>query len=206
MAPGTPARRITGHEGLTGHLLRDLPEDSSQSVEVELEDGTRILVPATALQPLPEGGYHLPVSMADVHRSLGATTDQQVIQVVEEQITIEKRLVDTSRVRIRKRVSEYVEEVNPELVREEVEVQRVAVNRYVDGPLEPHNDGDTLVIPLVEEVLVVEKRLLLREEIRITKTRVPIPSAPQEVVLRREDVEIERIPLTTTESQTPRRS
>lgn len=214
MATGTPARRITGHGGLTGHLLRDLPADSSQSVEVELEDGTRILVPADALQPLPGGGYHLPISAADVQRSFAnvagnqaaVQTGDQVIPVVQEQVTIEKQLVDTARVRIRKRVSEYVEEVAPELMREEVEVHRVAVNRYVDGPMPPHEDGDTLVIPLLEEVLVVEKRLLLREEIRITKARVPAPSTPQHVVLRREDVEVERIPLATAEPQTPRRS
>lgn len=35
-----------------------------------------------------------------------------------------------------------------------------------------------LIVPVLEEVLVVEKRLVLREELRITRRREPMPSAP----------------------------
>ena len=48
-----------------------------------------------------------------------------------------------------------------------------------------------MIIPLVEEVLVVERRLLLREELRITR-RQETRSEAQTVTVRSEDVVIER--------------
>jgi stress response protein YsnF len=45
---------------------------------------------------------------------------------------------------------------------------------------------------VLEEVLVVEKRLLLKEEVRITKRRIET-HMPQRVILRREEVAVERI-------------
>ncbi|AKF03601.1 DUF2382 domain-containing protein [Sandaracinus amylolyticus] len=118
-----------------------------------------------------------------------------VIPVVDERAEIERRLVDTAEVHVRKRVTERVEQVVPDGFREEVAIERVAVDRYVDVAPGDRMEGDVLVVPIVEEVVVVQKRLVLREELHIRKRRVPIESAPQEVVLRREDVEIERVPL-----------
>ena len=53
-------------------------------------------------------------------------------------------------------------------------------------------EGDTLIVPVLEEVLVVEKRLLLKEEVRITRTRTEVHS-PQAVTLRSEEAVIEEI-------------
>jgi hypothetical protein len=53
-------------------------------------------------------------------------------------------------------------------------------------------EGDTMVIPIFEEVLVVEKRLVLKEEIRVTRRRTSFRS-PQRVTLRREVPTVERI-------------
>ena len=78
------------------------------------------------------------------------------------------------------------------MTRETVEVDRVAVGRYVDGPEAPRQEGDTLVVPVFEEVLVVEKRLVLKEEIRITRRRVSETAAPQRVTLRSEEIVVER--------------
>jgi hypothetical protein len=70
------------------------------------------------------------------------------------------------------------------LFREDCEVERVQVKRMLDQPAEIRQDGDTLIIPLMEEVLVIEKRLMLREELHIRRRRetkadndrIPIPS------------------------------
>src|SRR3982751_2082323 len=75
---------------------------------------------------------------------------------------------------------------------ERVNVERKAVNRIVDGPVDVRYEGDTTVIPVLEEVLVVEKRLILREEIHITRSTEEVHK-PQRVVLRREDVSVERM-------------
>ena len=57
------------------------------------------------------------------------------------------------------------------LWREEVEVTRVPMQRVVDGPVPVREENDTTIISVVEEVLVVEKRWMLREEIHIRKQR-----------------------------------
>jgi stress response protein YsnF len=76
---------------------------------------------------------------------------------------------------------------------EEVEIERVAINRIVEEPLPIRHEGDTTIIPLLAEVLVIEKRLVLREEVHIRKLRKEVHD-PQEVLLREERVEIVRKP------------
>ena len=67
------------------------------------------------------------------------------------------------------------------------------MNKFVEGAAPtPHYEDGVLVIPILEEVLVVEKRLLLKEEVRVTKRQKHI-SKPQHVTLRREVVDIERL-------------
>jgi uncharacterized protein (TIGR02271 family) len=100
--------------------------------------------------------------------------------------------VETGHVRIRKVVHEREETIDPPLLHDEVVVERIPVNRVVEAPIAVRSEDDTLVIPLLEEVLVVEKRLLLREEVRITKRRVET-HRPQRVTLRREEAVVERI-------------
>jgi uncharacterized protein (TIGR02271 family) len=82
--------------------------------------------------------------------------------------------------------------VDEPLLEEEVEVERVAINRIVDGPLPVRYEGDTMIVPLLEEVLVVEKRLVLKEELRITK-RQHKTRKPQRVTLRSEEVRVEHL-------------
>lgn len=56
---------------------------------------------------------------------------------------------------------------------EDVTVDRTPVNRLLDGPAETRQEGDVTIIPVTEEVFTVQKRLLLKEEIRITRRRRP---------------------------------
>ena len=76
------------------------------------------------------------------------------------------------------------------LVVERVEVERVPVNRVVDGPVAVRHEGDTIVVPVTEEVLVVHKQLRLVEEVRIRKVRVE-KRDPQRVMLRKDEVTVE---------------
>lgn len=118
--------------------------------------------------------------------------DTRVIPVIEETLDVQKRRVETGGVRITKVVHEREEVVDEPLFREEVSVERVALNRVLDGPVPVRYEGEVTIIPLVEEVLVVEKRLMLKEELRITRRRVA-EHKPQQITLRREEVILERI-------------
>jgi uncharacterized protein (TIGR02271 family) len=114
-----------------------------------------------------------------------------VVPIVEDRLNVATSQTETNRVEIRKTVEEHRELVDQPLLTEEVQIERVALNRQVDEPVAVRHEGDTLVIPLLEEVLVVEKRLILREEVRIKKVRKET-HAPQEVTLRKEQVEVVR--------------
>ncbi len=114
-----------------------------------------------------------------------------VIPLAEERVAIGKRVVETGKVRITKTVTEREETADVPLISDRVEVERVAVNRVMDTPPEVRREGEVLIVPILEEVLVVEKRLMLREELHIRMTREEIHQ-PQQVILRREDAQIER--------------
>jgi stress response protein YsnF len=68
----------------------------------------------------------------------------------------------------------------------------VPVNRVVEGPIPVRYEGDTMVVSVLEEVLVVGTRLLLKEEVHIT-TRRTETHRPVPVTRRREDVAVERV-------------
>ncbi len=115
-----------------------------------------------------------------------------MVPVIAEQLDVSKEQVTTGVVRVTRHVSERTETVDETGFREEVEVKRIPINRYVETQPEVQVEGDTTIIPVLEEVLVVEKRLLLKEEVRVMRKRKEVKS-PQEVHLRSEDIKIEHV-------------
>jgi len=117
---------------------------------------------------------------------------ETVVPLHEETISVEKRRVERGRVRLTTKVTEHDEIVRHALEQEDVEVTRVPIGREVDARPDIRQEGDTTIIPLVEEVLVVERRLVLREEIHVRRQTRTV-QAEQPVTLRSEDVIVERI-------------
>ena len=115
-----------------------------------------------------------------------------VIPIVEEMLTLDKREVITGGVRLTKRVTEREEVVDEALLRESVTVERVSINQIVAVAPPSRQEGDTLIVPVLEEVLVTEKRLLLKEEVRITRTQKTVHD-PQTVTVRSEEAVLEDI-------------
>ena len=130
-----------------------------------------------------------------------SSDNTRVIPVIEETLEVQKRRVETGGVRITKVVHEREEMVDVPRVREEVTVERVTLNLMVDAPVSMRQEGDTLIIPLLEEVIVMEKRLMVKEEVRITKRRIE-EHASQQVTLRREEVVVERLDPSEKQPQT----
>src|SRR5919202_1757931 len=96
------------------------------------------------------------------HRKQAETpADEAVVPVVEETAVVRKERVVTETVRLHKRVREEEEVLDVPVQTEAIEVERVPVGRWLDAPAEVRREGDTTVYPVVEEVLVVEKRLRL---------------------------------------------
>ena len=132
----------------------------------------------------------LPRSREAIER---AGASDAVIPVVAEELRVGRQSIETGRVRLTKLVRERQEVVDEPSRSEEVVIERVPVNRRVDIAPAPRQEGDTMVFPVVEEVVVLERRLMLKEEVRVTK-RVLETRNPQTVTLRSEDVKIEQIP------------
>lgn len=117
--------------------------------------------------------------------------DTVTIPLAEETLVVGRRTVETGKVRVRTEIDEREELVRDQVSRSNVDVQRVAVEVEVDRPPEPWTDGNTLVIPITEERLVVRKALFVTEEVRVTRqTRVEEYEKP--VTLRRERAVVER--------------
>lgn len=120
--------------------------------------------------------------------------DTLTVPVFREEVQVEKRLVDTGRgVRIHKTVAELPCHIDERLLRDEVEVSHVPVDRIVplDAAPATRYEGETLVVPILEEVLVVERRVRIKEELRITRTRHEEHHA-ETVMLKAEQVSVER--------------
>ena len=121
------------------------------------------------------------------------TDEQEVaaIPLVEERVSVEKREVETGRYRIKVRVEERQDMVPAELSHDEVEIERIPMNQTLTQLPSVRLEGSTTVIPVVEEVVVMEKKLVLVEEIHVRrKTNVRTEQIP--VTLRAEQADIER--------------
>ena len=197
---------LTDRDGLRGFIDETgggLGDERGQ-VLVRLEDGRQALVPAEDLRRERDGSFSLPFSLSELtqvapraagaRRGVGGRDDGDtvVVPIVAEQLEVQKRKVEAGGVRIRKTVTEREEVVDEPLMREEVQVRRVPVNKVVDGPVPVRHVGNTMIVSLLEEVLVVEKRLMLKEELHITKEQVE-SYRPQRITLRTEEAVVERV-------------
>ena len=127
--------------------------------------------------------------------------DSLRVPVIAEELAIGTRTVDTGRgVRIHKTVVEQPVTIDERLARDEVEIRHVPVDRIVAPEEAPANryEGDTLIVPVLEEVLVVERRVRIKEELHITRIRRQEQHL-EEVTLKAEQVRVERF----DESGTP---
>ena len=120
-----------------------------------------------------------------------------VIPLHEEDLSVSKRQVVTGRVRVETVTREHEQLVDELLARERVEVERVAIGKPIEAVPAVRQDGDTTIIPVVEEVLAVERRLVLKEEIHIHYVRTT-ERHQEHVTLRRQEAVVTRLPSETT--------
>jgi uncharacterized protein (TIGR02271 family) len=122
--------------------------------------------------------------------SASADGGQLRVPILAERLSAVARPVVLGELLIHKRVDEAEESVRLAVQRDQVEVERRPVNRPLEAPVESRTEGDWLVIPVMEEVLVVRKQLMLTEEVRVRTRRVTEEREVREAV-RRERVELE---------------
>ena len=124
-----------------------------------------------------------------------------ILPVAEETLRVGKRTVSRGGKRIRS-ITDHVEEVvRSDLATEEIEIDRIPIGKEVASVPPVRTEGDVTIIPVLEEVVHVEKRLVLVEEIHVRRTsRVQQKSTP--VTLRKQRVVIEDV----APSKSPRKN
>ncbi|WP_375383519.1 YsnF/AvaK domain-containing protein [uncultured Sphingomonas sp.] len=122
------------------------------------------------------------------------------IPIIEEAVIVDKIAVTTDAVRIRTSVETHDVLVEDQLERSVLRIERIAADRAVETAPPPREEGDTMIVSVVEERLVIGKRLFVVEEIHVTREqtqkRVAIP-----VTLRRTQATIEHPAQETTGSK-----
>jgi len=116
--------------------------------------------------------------------------DERTLELREEELIVRRQMRDVGEAHIRTRVEEVPARLEVEANAEEVEVEHVPAGQVVSQRVEPYQEGDVLVVPVYEEQLVVTKRLLLREQLRIRRVTTTQRQLFEDT-LKKERVEVE---------------
>jgi stress response protein YsnF len=119
------------------------------------------------------------------------------IPLAEERLHVSKRPVER-RVRVRTVTEDVPETLREELVAERVDVQHVSVERELAEAPEIRFEDDVMIIPVIEERLVVEKKLFLVEEVHVRRLQ-GTERIEQPVTLRKQRVVVDRLQSNTNE-------
>ncbi len=119
--------------------------------------------------------------------------DQDVIiPLIQEEVHVDAVPVVTGGVRITKHFEQHQEFIQQQLRKGRVQIQRIKTERIVDGPEQPYQSGNTLIIPIVSEVPVVKTQWVVTEELHVTQLE-ETESVQQAVSVGREHAQIERL-------------
>lgn len=172
--PGARVVSLDGHDVGVFETLSG--EGSDAQLIVRLPDGDRTMMVPYSLIDVERSTDDLVViqgAVGDVlepglgtgeheSRSFGLAAEEAIAHIHE---------VDRGRIRIDKTVELVPHEAAVDVGTDRVEVERIPVNQETDAPPQVHQEGDTLVVPVVEEILVVTKRYRVIEEVRVTRYR-----------------------------------
>lgn len=110
-------------------------------------------------------------AVAATHR-LKMGSSGMTMRAHEEVVEVTPRVVERGYLSIKKKVGEYLDEQTVRLSHDEVQVEHVPVDEIVPDYIAPYMDGDVYVVPVIEEEVVIQRRLRLKEEIRVRRNTV----------------------------------
>ncbi len=174
-------------DGVSGRIIAT---DANNAVHVRFDDGIEVLLAANLLHAQPDGSQRVDLSAADIAKLQPGVA--RVVPVIEETATVQPHTVTTGGVRVVLAAHSEESTISTPLTTEQVHVERVPVQRFVGDahPPEPRYEGATLIVPIVEERVVVQKQWFVVEEVRVTKT-VDEHVHEEKVTLQRQQVTLE---------------
>lgn len=115
-----------------------------------------------------------------------------IVPLIEEQVTVSKKVVETAHVTVSKKINESAESFQIPLQQEEIVIKRVPKNELVDTmPAASRYEGDIMIIPVLKEVAVIEKKMMLVEEIHVSKLKTE-RTETQQITVRKEEINVIR--------------
>lgn len=135
-----------------------------------------------------------PIAPTAPDRQVQDSSQETVIPLFEEEVSIGKRVVETARVQVLRVTHSREQLVEEMLERERVEVERIAIGRPIETMPSIRQEGDLTIIPVVEEVLRIERQLVLKEELHVRRVK-ETERYQERVTLRSQKAEISRIPI-----------
>jgi uncharacterized protein (TIGR02271 family) len=124
-------------------------------------------------------------------------SEEPKIELWTEELSVSKRLVEGETVQVSVRTKVQNHRIEIPCIVEEIHLERVKIGQEIEEVPQIRTEGNVTIIPVVKEIAVVVKRLILEEEVRLTKTRIENKTV-ETVSLRSESAEI-------TRSQAPER-
>lgn len=164
-----------------------------ESVEIDTPS-RRVLIQSDGAAGLAAAGPAGADALRDddatlLHPAATRPEGEQRMTLNQEELALYKNRVQAGSVDVHKRVeTRHVRESVP-VMHEEVTVERRAVDNH-DASTEVRYEGDTMIVPVVEEELVVQKRTVVREELVIRRKQVEREQVV-EADLRRERADVD---------------
>jgi stress response protein YsnF len=149
---------------------------------------------ASAIGCAPSGGAigeASPPEGTGASRSAAEMQDTATLQLLAEEFSVTKKTVVTGRVRVATRTRNHEAFLDETLARNSVEISAIPMGVFIDAPPQVRMEGDVTIVPVVEEVLFVERRLRLKEELRIRPIRT-VEHYREKITLRRQEAIITR--------------
>jgi uncharacterized protein (TIGR02271 family) len=125
-----------------------------------------------------------------IHKKRIPSEEQDLIVPLHaEEVAVKKERIVTGGARVSITTWRDEKRLEELLVRERVEIERRPIGKPLEQAPVIREEEDTIIIPVVEEQLVVERRLILKEEIRIRRVR-ELERYEERVQLRRQNATI----------------
>jgi uncharacterized protein (TIGR02271 family) len=128
--------------------------------------------------------------------------DNFKLTLLAEELNVDKHAVETGRVRVTKQTHTREVAIDEDLLKESAEIETILIGRQIFEMPAIRHEGETTIIPIVEEVLHTERRLFLKEEVRITRKQTT-DQFHDRVTLRYQEAVVTRVQSTSEAVDSP---
>ena len=137
---------------------------------------------------------------ADSRQTAADQSADRKLNLLAEELHVGKETVEAGRLRVSKQTRTRDAVVDENLLHERAEIVRVPIGRQIFEMPPIRQEGETTIVPIVEEILFTERRLMLKEELRLTRRRT-MEHFQETVTLRYQEAVITRVQGATDQTE-----